>query len=204
MKKQKLNDDWLFWDNKNSFALVWDIPNYARKITLPHDAMIEVSPHKESPNQGNTGFRDGGTYTYVKQLFIPEYAKNEIWMLQFDGIYMNAQIYVNGQLAAKNILGYTTIFVDLNRFCKYGCENEIRVQVRNNNMANSRWYSGSGIYRDVFLLTASTSYIVPQTIHIITERISNDYAVLKLSGQLNHTIAQNKDIQIDFNIFNQI
>lgn len=107
--------------------------------------MIEVSPHKESPNQGNTGFRDGGTYTYVKQLFIPEYAKNEIWMLQFDGIYMNAQIYVNGQLAAKNILGYTTIFVDLNRFCKYGCENEIRVQVRNNNMANSRWYSGSGI-----------------------------------------------------------
>lgn len=203
VKKQKLNDDWLFWDNKNSFALVWDIPNYARKITLPHDAMIEVSPHKESPNQGNTGFRDGGTYTYVKQLFIPEYAKNEIWMLQFDGIYMNAQIYVNGQLAAKNILGYTTIFVDLNRFCKYGCENEIRVQVRNNNMANSRWYSGSGIYRDVFLLTASTSYIVPQTIHIITERISNDYAVLKLSGQLNHTIAQNKDIQIDFNIFNQ-
>lgn len=47
------------------------------------------------------------------------------------------------------------------------------------------------VYRDVFLLTASTSYIVPQTIHIITERISNDYAVLKLSGQLNHTIAQN-------------
>ena len=66
MIEQKWNEDWKFWVDKDSFALVWDIPEIARDITLPHDAMIEKPANPDSLNGGNTGFRDGDVYTYVR------------------------------------------------------------------------------------------------------------------------------------------
>ena len=66
MDKKLWNDNWLFWNSKDAFALVWDIPECAKKIQLPHDAMLENEAHEDSLNGGNTGFYDGGSYTYVK------------------------------------------------------------------------------------------------------------------------------------------
>ena len=68
MKQQKWNDSWKFWPDKDAFALVWSIPETAREVTLPHDTMIEDKAYGESPNGGNTGYRDGGNYTYVRYL----------------------------------------------------------------------------------------------------------------------------------------
>ena len=68
MLEQKWNKNWKFWEDKDSFALVWNIPEIARNITLPHDAMIEKPANPDSLNGGNTGFRDGDVYTYVKML----------------------------------------------------------------------------------------------------------------------------------------
>lgn len=195
MKRQKWNDGWKFWADKDSFALVWNVPEIAREITLPHDAMIEEKADPDSSNKGNTGFRNGGVYTYVKNLFVPEEAKNKTLMLEFEGVYMNAQIYVNEQLAGKNMFGYTTFFVKLNDFLRYGVDNEIRVQVRNNNMTNSRWYTGSGIYRDVYLLESGMSYLVPEGVQIRCESTDEDYAVLKIDTEIKnreHTAAELK------------
>lgn len=186
MKRQKYNDGWKFWEDKNSFALVWNVPEGAKEICLPHDAMIENHPYAQSPNKGNTGFRDGGVYTYVKSLYVPEEARDKTLMLEFEGVYMNAQVYVNEQLAAKNMFGYTTFFVKLNNFLRYGRENEIRVQVRNNNMTNSRWYSGSGIYRDVYLLEGGLTYFVPEGLSVVTESCNKDYAVLKIRAEIKN------------------
>ncbi|MCD7814921.1 MAG: glycoside hydrolase family 2 protein, partial [Lachnospiraceae bacterium] len=144
MRAQKWNENWMFWEDKDSFALVWNVPETARKVTLPHDAMLERRVYAGSPNMGNTGFRDGGIYCYVKNLYVPEDAREKLLMLKFEGVYMNAMVYVNSQLAGKNMFGYTTFYVPLNDLVKYGEENEIRVQVRNSGMTNSRWYSGSG------------------------------------------------------------
>ena len=139
MVEQKWNDNWKFWVDKDSFALVWDIPEIARDITLPHDAMIEKPAHADSLNGGNTGFRDGDIYTYVKMLHAPEEYREKTVALKFEGVYMNAFVYVNGQLAAKSPFGYTTFYAPLNDFLKYGEDNEIRVQVRAGAMTNSRW-----------------------------------------------------------------
>ena len=79
---------------------------------------------------------------------------------------MNAMVYVNGELAGKNMFGYSTFYVPLNAFLRYGEENEIRVQVRNGAMTNSRWYSGGGIYRDVYLLVSDVTHLVPEGIQI--------------------------------------
>ena len=83
MHISKWNNDWYFWDNKDSFALVWEVPANARQINLPHDAMLEKDAHADSRNGGNTGFRDGGTYSYAKYIDVSEADKNRTLMLKF-------------------------------------------------------------------------------------------------------------------------
>lgn len=184
MKAQKWNENWLYWEDKDSFALVWGIPQEARKVNLPHDAMLERRVYAESPNGGNTGFRDGGVYTYVKALTVDQAQKGKLLMLKFEGVYSNAMVYINGQLAGKNNFGYSTFYVQLNDLVTYGAENEIRVQVRNCNMTNSRWYSGSGIYRDVYLLESELVYLVPDGVQVVTETADEEYATLRVSAEL--------------------
>lgn len=186
MIEQKWNDNWKFWVDKDSFALVWNIPPLAEDVTLPHDAMMENPAHAESENGSNTGFRDGDIYNYVNLFYAPEEYKDQTVMLKFEGVYMNAFVYVNGQLAGKSPFGYTTFYVPLNDYLKYGQENEIRVQVRNGAMTNSRWYSGGGIYRDVYLLTAGLKHIEPEGVQIQTESADEDYAVLKVETEISN------------------
>lgn len=186
MQVNKWNDNWKFWEDKDSFALVWNVPPQARIITLPHDAMIEKKAYAQSPNKGNTGFRDGGIYNYVKNFSVAKEAKGKVLMLKFEGVYMNAMVYVNGQLAGKNMFGYSDFFVPLNDFLNYGGDNEVRVQVRNSGMTNSRWYSGSGIYRDVYLLESDLTYLVPEGVHITCETADREYAVLNVKTELKN------------------
>lgn len=186
MQITKFNDSWKFWLDKDSFALVWNIPEQARDITLPHDAMIEKPANPNSLNGGNTGFRDGDIYTYVKMLYAPEAYREKTILLKFEGVYMNALVYVNGQLVTKNPFGYTTFYAVLNDFLNYGTENEIRVQVRAGAMTNSRWYSGAGIYRDVYLLESGLTYIVPEGVQIKTENADEEYAVLTVATELKN------------------
>ena len=177
MKQIKWNDGWLFWPDKDAFALVWNIPENARKVTLPHDAMIESPAYAESPNSGNTGYRDGGNYTYVKLLHIPAEELGKKRILQFDGVYCHAMVYVNEQLAGSEANGYSTFYVNLTPWLRAG-DNEIRVQVKNAGMTNSRWYSGSGIYRDVYLHTSEATYLEPGMVQLRTESADGDFAVL--------------------------
>lgn len=160
MKQELFNDDWKFWKDEDSFNLVWNVPEFARNVTLPHDAMIEEKAHADSQNGNNTGFYDGYNYVYVKKYHLkPEDATKPL-ILKFEGSYMNTFVYVNGQLAGKHHNGYTTFYVPVHQFLDIG-DNEIRVQVRNGAMSNSRWYSGSGIYRDVYLLKSNHLHIAP-------------------------------------------
>ena len=186
MIEQNYNQSWQFWVDKDAFALVWDIPEAARNVTLPHDAMIEGIAKADSRNQGSTGYRDGCVCNYVKLLNVSEEDKNKTMVLKFEGVYMNAFVFVNGQLAGKNPFGYTTFYVSLDRFLKYGEENEIRVQVRNGAMTNSRWYSGGGIYRDVYLLVSDLAHIIPEGVQIKTESADREYAVLNVDTELKN------------------
>lgn len=179
MKQIKWNDNWKFWPDKDAFALVWNIPENARDITLPHDAMIEKPAYADSPNGGNTGYRDGGNYTYVKHLTLTEEELGKKYILRFDGVYCHALVYVNEQLAGSEAYGYSTFYVNLTPWLREGI-NEIRVQARNAGMTNSRWYSGSGIYRDVTLLTSGDTYLEPDMVQVTTESADAESAVLSV------------------------
>lgn len=197
MKQELFNDDWLFWSDENSFALVWNIPEQAQKVTLPHDAMISETPYAESKNGNNTGFRDGKNYVYVKTFTAEEedlYREN---ILKFEGSYMNTFVYVNGQLAGKHHNGYTTFYVNMKDFLHLG-ENEIRVQVRNGAMSNSRWYSGGGLYRDVYLLSSDLLHVSATGSKIKTVELENDFARIEVSVPIENMKC--KGIQFDLKL----
>lgn len=127
-----------------------------RIVDLPHDWSIEDLPGSQSPfdkdaiSQVSGGFTTGGTGWYRKSFTIPEDQKNRLVQIQFDGIYMNSEIWLNGELIGRHPYGYTSFMLDLTAKIKFGQPNILAVKVMNEGQ-NSRWYSGSGIYRHVWL-----------------------------------------------------
>lgn len=186
MHAKKINENWKFWKLKDSFALFSTIPRSAETVTLPHDEMLCEASDEKSANGGNTGYRDGDIYVYSRQLYVAKEDKEKTIMLKFEGVFMNALVYINGQFAGKNPYGYSDFYVILNDFVHYGAQNEIRVQARAGAMPNSRWYSGAGIYRDVYLYESGLIYIVPDGIQVRTKEADRDYALLEITTEIKN------------------
>lgn len=120
-------------------------------VTLPHDAMLSEKRTPESAGGKNTGWVESNDYVYEKLFFAPqEWSEKEI-VFVFEGVYRNAKVYLNGKLAGGTAYGYTGFIVKTQGFLKYGQQNEIRVEAFNSDQPNSRWYSGAGILRPVWL-----------------------------------------------------
>lgn len=200
MKRELFNDNWYYWEEGNAFALVWKMDSSARLLSLPHDAMIEKKRNPKSINSGNTGFYDGAVYNYAKEFTPAEDMKDKTFILHFDGVYMNTFVYVNAQLAGKWNYGYTGFDVKLNDFLNFGQKNEIRVIVRNSGMANSRWYSGGGIYRDVYLFSAGDVYLRPDGCRIHTESIDDGVGLIKVRT----SIISRKSVRSDLTLVRRV
>lgn len=196
MKAQLFNQNWKFWADQDAFALVWTVPDSAKDVTLPHDAMLEELPHPESPNQGKAAFRDGKSYTYVTYITPSEEDRQKTLMLKFEGVYMNAKVYINEEFAAKCPYGYSGFYVPLNGYLRYGEKNEIRVAVKNNGMPSSRWYPGGGIYRDVYLLTGGKAYIKPEGVQVAAENLLGDIAALRIRTELKNRCCRNRSLKL--------
>ena len=139
-----------------------------KDISLPHDAMIAEKRSADSAGGENTGWFEGYDYEYSKTFLAPkEWAEGAV-ILEFEGVYRNAEVYVNGREAAKRPYGYTDFYVDIGGLLSFGGENELTVIARNADQPNSRWYSGAGIYRPVWLYTGGRAHIVPDGVRVRT------------------------------------
>ena len=196
MQMQRWNEGWKFWEETNAFSLTWTQPSGARDVRLPHDAMLECVPHPDSPNGGDSGYRDGGSYVYEKRFYVSEELRGKTVQLRFDGVYMNAFVYLNGQLVGKRPYGFVPFTVSLDDYLKYGQKNTVRVLVKNSGMPNCRWYSGSGIYRDVWLLTGELVHVTDNGIRVSTNYIEDGYASLNVAVQLKNRDYQSREIQM--------
>lgn len=162
MKKINFNRQWNFSKLKSeSFTVTHDTENKEKVLTvdLPYDAMIHEKRNAKTKNGGQTGYYPGGIYLYTKKFFVPKEFQNKQIMIEFAGIQGISKILINHVFAKTSFNDYESEFINLNNFLKYGQENEIEVIVNNSVGQNSRWYSGSGIYRDVFLYLANKTYI---------------------------------------------
>ena len=139
-----------------------------KSVTLPHDAAIYEQRSKDAEAGVNTGWFLGYDYEYLKTFTVPVEYKDKNVIFEFEGVYHNAEVYINGEKAVYRPYGYTNFYVTADKFLKYGEDNEMRVIARNADQPNSRWYSGAGIYRPVTLWTAEGGHVKPNGVKIRT------------------------------------
>lgn len=153
------------------------------EVMIPHDAMISEKRTEDSAGGINTGWFEGYDYIYEKEFEIPdEYEKQEI-SFEFEGVYHNAEVYLNGEKAAYRPYGYTNFYIDADPYLKYGEKNQIRVIAHNADQPNSRWYSGAGIYRPVWMYVRPKQHILRNEIRVRT--LSVDPAVIEAEVNTN-------------------
>lgn len=146
-------------------------------VTLPHDAMQGEKRDPQAPS-GNAGaYYHGGKYSYEKTFTLLEEEVSDIIRFQFDGVYRNARVFINDKQAGGAAYGYLPFFADATGLVHSG-DNVIRVEVDNSEQPGSRWYSGSGIYRPVWMWKGNASYIEPWGIKVNT--VSLEPAVIQV------------------------
>lgn len=156
MKQINFNENWSFYKEGNKQSAV--------QVDLPHDAQISELRSQKMPM--DSGYFPGGKYIYTKTyLFSDEYT-GKIILLEFDGVYMNAEVFVNGIKAGFQPYGYTNFIVPINEHIKINANNEIKVIADNSQFPNARWYTGSGIYRNVSLHVGQERHIPPYAVKI--------------------------------------
>lgn len=160
MKKLDFNRDWL--------CRCVTQPAEPVPVTLPHDAMRAEPRTNESTGEGNTGWYAGHDYEYTKTFSVPESWENQVVVLEFEGVYHNAQVWINDRKAPARPYGYTNFYIDMADYLRFGQENTIRVLAQNSDQPNSRWYSGTGIYRPVWLYLAGKEHILVNGVKIQT------------------------------------
>lgn len=185
MKKKLFNNDWNVEEGvKDVFASMLG-GSHPKSVTLPHDAMIEETRSADCPNANQTGYYPSKTYTYTKRFDAPKEWDNQQIFLEFEGVMSKALVYVNEEYVARHVYGYSQFYIDMKPYLNLGQENEIKV-VSINNDKSSRWYSGSGIYRDVNLHVGGIVSIMPEHMRITTQDIEEDYAVLTVDTKIKN------------------
>ena len=154
----------------------WNLP--AERVDLPHDWSIHQKTRPDAPGAGGNGFFPGAALIYRKEIALPE--KPCQALLELDGAYRNCEVAVNGNTVAQHAYGYTAFFADLTRYARFGEVNEIAITVNNSAMPNSRWYSGTGLYRHVDLLLLPDVAVRPWGIFPVTESLDSHLAVVRV------------------------
>lgn len=171
---EKINDNWKFIlnDVKDGQSVALDDSKW-QSISLPHDWSVkgQLSPTLASC----TGYLPGGIGWYRKTIDIPAGKPGEKVYLYFEGVYNRSEVFLNGQSLGKRPNGYISFMYDATPFIKPGEKNVIAVRVDHSQSADSRWYTGSGIYRDVWLVHANPVHIAQWGIYAYPEKVKNGY-----------------------------
>ncbi len=164
-----------------------------RTLNLPHDWSIEGEFKQDAPTKGAGGYLPTGIGWYRKHFTIPAIRKDQQFWIEFDGVYMNSDVWINGEHLGKHPYGYTSFYYDLTPFVKKG-ENVIAVKVDNSLQPNSRWYSGSGIYRHVWLNIANPVHIAQWGTYITTPSVDSSSATISVRTSIENSLSSAKNI----------
>lgn len=153
-------------------------------VRIPHDAMLSEPRGEDSPGKHNIGWFACRDYEYIKCFTPPEEWQEKTAVLEFEGVYHNAEVWLNGEKLSFWPYGYSNFYVELTGRLNFGVENELKVIARNADQPNTRWYSGAGIYRPVALWLGDREHIVLDGIKIRTLQL--EPAVVEVSVQTSH------------------
>jgi len=182
--------------NQNWRFNLGDVPNAKdagfndsqwRQLDLPHDWSIEGEFNENAPSGTGGGALPGGLGWYRKTFTMPAAAKGKLIFIEFDGVYRNSEVWINGHYLGKRPYGYSSFEYELTPHLFYGAKpNVIAVKVDNSQQPNSRWYSGSGIYRNVWLTTLDPVHIEHWGTYVTTPEVSEHSATVAIKTKVSN------------------
>lgn len=156
-----------------------------RKVYLPHDWSIEGAFSNKHPATAGGGALPGGIGWYRKSYTVDKADEGRLFYIEFDGVYRNSEVWINGNYLGKRPYGYSSFRYELTPYLHYGDENNVlAVKVDNSKQPNSRWYTGSGIYRNVWLVTTGDIAVDYMGTFVSTPSVSRDSALLNIDTKI--------------------
>lgn len=186
---ENFNSQWDFSLGEISENTQW------RTLNLPHDWSIEGEFNEKNPAGVGGGALPGGLGWYRKNFKLAPEDKDKVIFIDFDGVYMNSEVWINGNYLGKRPFGYISFRHELTPYLKYGdSSNTLLVKVDNSQQPNSRWYSGSGIYRNVWLVKTGKVYVDHYGTYITTPEINEKAAEVSLKTTIRNVSGSAKEV----------
>ena len=197
------NNNWRFnlSDVKEGSSSTLDDSKW-RKLDLPHDWSVEgtLSPDRASC----TGYLPGGIGWYRKSFTVPDSEKSKKVFIYFEGVYNHSEVFINGVSVGKRPNGYVSFMYDLTPHLKSGQENILSVRVDHSLERDSRWYSGSGIYRDVYMVYASPVHLDLWGVYFKATAITDKKADVAVATTMNNELAIASEVLVSHEITDPI
>ncbi|WEA00468.1 sugar-binding domain-containing protein [Mucilaginibacter sp. SJ] len=186
-RKQQFDYNWKFSLGDDSLARLRDFNDNAwRNLDLPHDWSIEGSVSPKNPTGGAGGYFPAGIGWYRKTFKVAPEWKGESISVYFEGVYMNSEVFINGKSLGVRPYGYSSFRYDLSPYLDFNKENVIAVRVDNSQQINSRWYSGSGIYRHVWIDATNPLHVADWGVAITTPEVSSKQASVQVKATIKN------------------
>jgi beta-galactosidase len=155
-----------------------------RDLDLPHDWSIEGPFDEKAPSSGPGAYLPTGIGWYRKRFRVAESARDKVTLIEFDGVYQNSEVWINGQYLGLRPYGYIPFYYELTPHLNFGGENVLAVRVDNSRQTNCRWYSGSGIDRHTWLLTTNPLRVAYWGTFVTTPRVSQQAAMVQVKTRI--------------------
>jgi beta-galactosidase len=203
LRGKSFNEGWKFYKGDvNDGQNISIVDNTWEDVTLPHDWSIFNPIRQDSPASSHGGYMDGGIGWYRKTFTVPTDYKNKIVFINFDGAYMNSQVWINGNSLGTRPYGYSSFQYDLTPYLVYGGKNLIAVRI-NNNLPTSRWYSGSGIYRNVWLTVLNKTHVDYCGMFVTTPNVSSTAASVNVKTKVANQSDASRSVTLKTTILDE-
>ena len=203
-RKQLFDNDWKFFLGDTAAASKADYNDAAwRKLDLPHDWSIEGEIAPKNPTAGGGGYFPAGKAWYRKTFSVPANWKTKKVSIYFEGVYMNSEVFVNGKSLGVYPYGYSSFRYDLTPYIAFGKENVIAVRVDNSQHVNSRWYSGSGIYRHVWMMVTDPVHVAHWGVSVTTPQVTSQKATVQVKTLVKNETSSVQHVVVKTSLLNK-
>ena len=198
MQRIPFNDGWRFGPLVSVHEAIRVATSSDDVVTLPHDALMVNGRSPEDSGGPQTGYFREGKWTYEKPFDVPEEWATKRVAIEFEGVYRDATVYVNGAFAGQWANGYSGFVVDISPFLNYGETNAIRVDAQTHE--DSRWYSGGGIYRPVHLLIGNLVRILAHSPLVATPDVDDEIATVTVRTDVSNDDVVTRTVDVTLEI----
>lgn len=198
MIKQSFNLDWHAGPKQHAFASFSGVAPDIKPVTLPYDAIRDRPRSADSAQGSHTAYYPGGPFEYTKTFDVPAEWHDKAVIVEFEGVYRDAMVYVNGEFAAQRPSGYAGFAIKAEPYLRYGQSNTIAVQARAHE--DSRWYTGAGIYRNTHIIVTDPVHVALDGVRITTPDVDAERAVVAVATTVENDSRFTRTVRLDTRI----